>query len=220
MSWVKLEGVGKRFGRHWALSHVSFEVEAGKTVLLTGSNGAGKTTLLRVLATALRPTLGSLTLFGKDGIREHDEVRSRLCLLTHHSHLYSDLSGRENLALLHRLVQRPGSTIGDAIERVGLSGEACERTVRTYSAGMKRRLGLARVLIARPELVLLDEPFGQLDPEGVALMEEVIAELKAEGATLFISTHDIPRGKRIGDVHLEMITGQPKGPIRPVEKAA
>ncbi|MEM6731953.1 MAG: ABC transporter ATP-binding protein, partial [Myxococcota bacterium] len=188
MTAVKLEGVGKRFGKHWAVAHVSFEVDAGATVLLTGSNGAGKTTLLRVLSTALRPTLGRLSLFGSDCTRDPTGVRPRLALLTHHSHLYADLSGRENLELLARLITAPAVPIDDALERVGLAGEAADRAVRAYSAGMKRRLGLARVLLARPELVLLDEPFGQLDPAGVELMEEAIAELKAGGSTLFVST--------------------------------
>ncbi|MEL6547310.1 MAG: ATP-binding cassette domain-containing protein, partial [Myxococcota bacterium] len=160
-------------------------------------------------ATALKPTLGDVVLFGQNAARELDHVRARTALLTHHSHLYSDLSGEENLLLLHRLSCAPALGVSEALERVGL-GEAKTRTVRTYSAGMKRRLGLARVLVAKPELVLLDEPFGQLDPEGVALMEEVIAELKRSGATLFVSTHDIERGKRIGDMHLEMEMGQPK----------
>ncbi|MEO1170431.1 MAG: ABC transporter ATP-binding protein [Myxococcota bacterium] len=208
MAAVELDGVGKRFGRHWALAHVSFSLEVGKTCLLTGANGAGKTTLLRVLATALTPTLGRFTLFGRDARRELDALRPRLTLLTHDSHLYSDLNGRENLQIVTRLVRSPRVPIDAALERVGLVA-AGERPVRNYSAGMKRRLGLARVLIARPELVLLDEPFGQLDPAGVLLMEEVIGELASEGATLFVTTHDVARGRRIADFHLEMRDGQP-----------
>ncbi|MEM6532021.1 MAG: heme ABC exporter ATP-binding protein CcmA [Myxococcota bacterium] len=219
MPAVELEGVGKRFGRHWALAHVTFSVDAGRTCLLTGANGAGKTTLLRVLATALAPSLGRFRLFGRDARADVEAIRPRLALLTHHSHLYGDLSGRENLHILTRLVGSPRVSVNSALERVGLEA-AADRAVRNYSAGMKRRLGLARVLIARPELILLDEPFGQLDPAGVALMEDVIFELKEEGATLFVTTHDIARGKRVGDVHLEMLDGQPVSEPMFIERSA
>ncbi|MEM6558582.1 MAG: heme ABC exporter ATP-binding protein CcmA [Myxococcota bacterium] len=207
---VKLSGVGRRFGTHWAIAHLTFEVERGCVVVLTGSNGAGKTTLLRVLATALRPTLGELRLFGTDAASNPSQIRSRLALLTHDSHLYSDLSGYENLALLARLLKRPRHLVSEALERVGLS-EAANQAVRGYSAGMKRRVGLARVLLSQPELVLLDEPFGQLDPEGVALMEEVVQQLHARGATVFLSTHDVERGLKLADQHLVMKAGQTTG---------
>lgn len=216
---VELVGVGKRFAGHWAVAHVDLQIEAGTCLLLTGSNGAGKTTLLRLVATALRPTLGTVQLFGSASKTRDDGTRTRVSLLTHTSHLYDDLSARENLSLVRDLVPGRGMAVHDALGRVGLQ-DAADRAPRTFSAGMKRRLGLARVLVKNPELVLLDEPFGQLDPEGVGLMEGVIGEFKDRGATLIVSTHDIERGLRLADARLTMERGQPLGPVETLSGAA
>src|SRR5690606_10012853 len=148
----------------------SFHIPAGRITLLTGPNGAGKTTLLRLLSTALTPTRGELRLFGQPAFPHPEPLRRRLALMTHHSHLYDDLSALENLQVVAQLTGRSTSAIPSLLERVGL-GRDMHRPVRDYSAGMKRRLCLGRVLLREPELALLDEPFGQLDPAGVELME-------------------------------------------------
>jgi heme exporter protein A len=109
--------------------------------------------------------------------------------------------------------------LDEVLERVGLS-QAANRPTRTYSAGMKRRVGLARVLLKKPELILLDEPFGQLDPDGVALMESVIGDFKAKGATLLVSTHDIERGLALADARFARDRGQPKGALEPLVRGA
>jgi len=213
---IRVRDVSKRYGRRWALARLSVEIPSGSAVLLTGENGAGKTTFLRILGTAMRPTYGALELFGEPTETALDAVRPRLSLMTHQSYLYEDLSAHENLAMVARLSGRGTEHERQAaIERVGLAPHA-HRPVRTYSAGMKRRLCLARMIVRQPDLILLDEPFGQLDPMGVTLMEDVIREQHRAGRTLVIATHDIDRGLALCDLHLELTGGRAKRPPFPI----
>lgn len=176
--------------------------------MLTGGNGAGKTTLLRVIATALRPTRGTVRLFGCDATPATlSDVRQNVGLATHQNHLYDDLTAEENLQFVARASGADASRIGDVLATVGLSAHA-QRPVRGFSAGMKRRVGLARLLLRRPPLVLLDEPFGQLDSEGIALMERVISDFHQQGATLVIATHQHERGARLCDRRITLHQGR------------
>ncbi len=202
-----MRDVSLRFGSRWALIHVDLAIEPGRTVLLTGENGAGKTTLLRILATALRPTRGELELFGQPARENLAALRRRVGLMTHQSYIYDDLSARENLDLVARLCGREPGSSAALLERVGLAPHA-DRRVRHFSAGMKRRLALARLLLRDPELVLLDEPFGQLDPEGVELVASVVRELRGRGTTMVISTHDIERGLALSDRRVSLSGGR------------
>jgi heme ABC exporter ATP-binding subunit CcmA len=204
---LRLVDVSKRFGSRWALSHVSLELDRPGTVLLTGENGAGKTTLLKVIATAQRPTLGSIELFGASVGENLGSVRSRIAVMTHQAHLYFDLTARENLALAARLTNRPLEQIDALLQRVGL-GEDSHRPVGRFSAGMKRRVTLARLLLLEPQIALLDEPFTQLDPDGVTLMSNVIRELEARGCLTIVATHDIERGRELAQAHLTMDDGR------------
>jgi heme exporter protein A len=208
MTAARLHNVSRRYGRRWALVRVSYEVPAGSAVLLSGGNGAGKTTLLRVLATALKPTRGTLEIFGQPASQQTEVLRPRIGLVTHDSHLYEDLSAAENLYLACTLkpdLER--ARVPGLLERVGLAGRA-HSAVRTFSAGMRRRLCIARLLLRQPDLVLLDEPFGQLDPEGVTLTEQIIGELREARTTLVIATHDIDRGRALCDRRLHLAAGR------------
>lgn len=205
---IRVRDVSKRYGRRWALARLSVEIPRGSAVLLTGENGAGKTTLLRILGTAMRPTHGTVELFGAPVDDDLERVRPRISLMTHASYLYEELSADENMHMVQRLTgQNDRHGREAALERVGLAPHA-HRAVRTYSAGMKRRLCLARMILRKPDLVLLDEPFGQLDPRGVTLMEDVIREQHRAGCTLIIATHDIDRGLALCDLHLELSAGR------------
>lgn len=218
MNAARLKEVSRRYGKRWALVRASLEVPAASAVLLTGENGAGKTTLLRILATALAPTRGELELFGLPAAEHKESIRGRVGLVTHTSHLYEDLSARENLELVTRF--RPqASGVDAALERVGLTDRA-DSPVRTFSAGMQRRLCLGRVLLRRPELILLDEPFGQLDPEGVSLVEEIIRGLRRDNVTLVISTHDLERGRALCDRHVHMSRGRLRARPTPIRREA
>ena len=220
MHAVKLQDVSLRFGAQWALAHLNLEVPQHHSVLLTGGNGAGKTTLLRVIATALRPTRGCVELFGQNAVSSQASVRRFVGLMSHGSHLYDDLTPLENLHIVAMLMgakHQQGSLMA-LLEQVGLADHA-SRPVREFSAGMKRRLIIARLLLCQPKLILLDEPFGQLDVDGVDLMRKLIVDLKAGGATLIIATHLHSLARSICDLHIDMTAGQFATGLVPVEEA-
>ncbi len=210
---VRLDELSKRFGARWVVSRVSFAAAPGQAVLLTGENGAGKTTLIKLLATLTKPSFGRLELFGESG-GGLLAARRRIGLMTHQTHLYDMQSGRENLALAAALAgERDGKRIETMLEHVALAKHAA-RPVRTYSAGMKRRLVMAQLMLKAPSLVLLDEPWTQLDPEGMVLMDELISTMRRRGATLFIATHDIERGLPLCDARLHLAQGRRADPDR------
>ena len=199
----------KRYGRRWALARVSFTLPQGGALLLTGHNGSGKTTLLRLIATAARPTAGSLKVLGRDADTERDEVRREVALLSHSSFLYEDLSAHQNLVVLARLLgmANPNATSTALLDRVGLT-KRTDSPVRQFSAGMRKRLAIARLLMKAPRLALLDEPFGELDPSGIAQMEAIIAELKAKGTTLVLATHLVEQGLSLCEDRLHLSDGR------------
>lgn len=209
MAGVIVNDVSLRYSRQWTLLQVSAEFAEGKATLITGDNGAGKTTLLRVIATALRPTRGTVQIFGHDAFGERELIRSQLGMISHNSHLYYDLSAMENLELVSEF-SGLGSTRADhqaALERVGL-GDAANQAVRSFSAGMKRRVMIARLLMRRPRLVIFDEPFGQLDPSGVELMSEVFLKLKGAGCTILLATHLHELGRSLCDYEMSLERGR------------
>jgi heme exporter protein A len=191
--------LARRYGRRWGLIDVSFQLERGRVMMIAGRNGSGKTTLLRILSTAIRADGGRASVGGFD-LKQRDEIRRQSALLAHFSYLYESLSARENLSLISRDTDA-------ALARVGLSSRAGD-AVSTFSAGMRKRLSFARVLLQEPSIAFLDEPFGQLDPEGFALVEEVVGELKASGATVLIATHQVDRVARFADVQLNLENGR------------
>jgi heme exporter protein A len=189
---VEVRKLSRRYGRRWALADVTLEVGSGETVIVAGRNGSGKSTLLRVLATAIRPDFGSVRVAGFDVREEREDVRRRVALLSHHSYLYESLTPHENLEVAARLL-RSSLPLMPLLARVGLESRAHD-PVFTFSAGMRKRLSLARVLLQEPDVILLDEPYGQLDPPGFALIDSVVRESKARGATVIMATHQLGRG--------------------------
>ncbi|MDQ3949495.1 MAG: ATP-binding cassette domain-containing protein, partial [Gemmatimonadota bacterium] len=161
---VELTEVAHRLGHRWALRGVSLRVESGEVLAIVGPNGSGKTTLLRVVGAALTPTRGSGRVFGRDLVDETDAVREVTGMLGHATGLYDDLSAAENLGFaLQMYGEAPSAaSIDRALEAVGMREHASER-VRGLSSGMRRRIALARLLLRRPRLLLLDEPYNSLD---------------------------------------------------------
>lgn len=203
---LRVDDLSRHFGRRWALARVSFDVPAGGAMLLVGANGSGKTTLLRTLATALAPHHGTATLGGRDLWAERRALRPRIGLLTHASGLYADLTGRENLHTWAALLGEPPD-LDALLDRVGLLSDA-DRAVRTYSAGMTRRLSLARLLLKTPDLTLLDEPFSALDPVGRDLVVQTVRALRARGTTLLLSTHHAGLAEGLCDEAIKLDHGQ------------
>jgi heme ABC exporter ATP-binding subunit CcmA len=190
----------KTYGSSIVIDGVSFELEAGRCLVLLGPNGAGKTTLLRMLATLLRPTAGALRIGGADALREPERARALIGMVAHGSYLYEDLTARENLRFWETM--RGGDPesgrLAAALAQVELDQVADER-VRTFSAGMKRRLALARVLLGQARLLLLDEPFTGLDQRAKKWLEEHLASFKAAGGAIVMTTHSFGRELAVAD---------------------
>lgn len=197
--------LARRYGRRWGLVDVSFQLARGKVMMVAGRNGSGKTTLLKILSTAIRPDAGGALVGGFDVKTQREEIRQSTALLSHYSYLYESLSALENLEIVTRFIG--GQPPPAVLERVGLFDRAND-PVSTFSAGMRKRLSFARVLLQRPAIAFLDEPFGQLDPQGFVLVEEVVAELKRGGATVVIATHQVERLTGIADVQLTLESGR------------
>ncbi|HEY7525658.1 MAG TPA: heme ABC exporter ATP-binding protein CcmA [Candidatus Limnocylindria bacterium] len=197
---VATQELARLFGRSAALAGVSLQVEPGATVALLGPNGAGKTTLLRILATSLRPSFGMALVDGVDVARQPDLVRGRVAYLSHATALYDDLTAAENLrfAATMRGLPDAGAAVATALTRVQLDADA-DRRVRGFSAGMRHRLALGRLLLGRPSLVLLDEPHATLDADGMTLVDELIAGWQASGTTVLVASHQADRVTRLAD---------------------
>jgi heme ABC exporter ATP-binding subunit CcmA len=198
-----VQDVSKLYGRFAALRHVSATFEPGRCYLLLGENGAGKSTLLRVLAGLLRPTLGAVRVLERPAI----EARGRIGYMSHAAMLYDELTARENLEYTAKLY--PGqSRLGPdrALRMVGLDPELA-RPVGQYSQGMRQRTSLARVLLSRPELLLLDEPFSNMDRASAERMLALLTELRGAGRTIVLTTHQRELAEPMADVVLMMQSG-------------
>jgi heme exporter protein A len=218
---IRVVGVRKVFGLAPVLDGISLDVHGGEAVGLLGANGAGKTTLLKILATLLRPTRGTATIAGHDVVRAPESVRPLLGVVAHGAWVYDDLTARENLRFWSTLggIHADPDDLTVALAGVGLDRVADAR-VRTFSAGMKRRLSLARVMLGRPRVLLLDEPFAGLDQGAKKWLEERLEGLKAGGAALLMVTHSFGRELGIAD-RLAVLAGgrialdTPRGSLGP-----
>jgi heme exporter protein A len=190
---VQIAKVGKRYGTERALASVSLELRAGSMCALLGHNGAGKTTLLGVVSTLVRPSAGAVTYLTGDTKVTGADVRREIGLLAHASLCYGELSATENLELVAGLYGVPANAqaIAALLDQVGLDPRARGREARTYSRGMLQRLALARALLTKPSLLLLDEPFTGLDRGGALALGEQLGALKAAGAIVVVVTHDL-----------------------------
>jgi heme ABC exporter ATP-binding subunit CcmA len=198
-----VEDVSKLYGRFAALRHVSATLESGRCYLLLGENGAGKSTLLRVLAGLLRPTLGTVRVLDQPAAEAH----GRIGYMSHAAMLYDELTARENLDYTARLYAGHACLSPDeALHMVGLD-PTLERPVAQYSQGMRQRTSLARVLLSQPELLLLDEPFSNMDRASAERMLALLAELRRGGRTIVLTTHQRELAEPMSDVVLTMHNG-------------
>ena len=202
-------GLRKTFGATLVLEDVTMDVPTGQCLAVLGPNGAGKTTLLRILATLARPSAGTLRIDGVDAVREPDAVRARIGMVAHGSHVYEDLTALENLrfwAAMGGLDASP-ARLRERLQAVELDGVADER-VRTFSAGMKRRLGLARVTLGQPRLLLLDEPFNGLDRRGQKWLGEFLLAFKTGGGAIVLATHGFASALAVADRAAILVGGR------------
>jgi ABC-2 type transport system ATP-binding protein len=186
---IETRGLTKRFGARTAVADLDLAVPRGRAFGLLGHNGAGKTTLIRLLLGLVQPDGGTIRIAGRPVAENRRDVLSDVGAIIEEPHFHGHLTGRENLATVAAVRgPRAGTRIEPALERVGLTDRADDR-VRTYSQGMRQRLGIARCLLADPQLLILDEPMNGLDPGGIRQLRQLIADLVNEGRTVFLSSH-------------------------------
>jgi len=205
---VRADALSRGFGDRWALAGVNLRVRAGSSLLLAGHNGAGKTTLLRILAGLLRPTSGTVSVGGVDPGRDLRGARRKVSLIAHQGQHYLDLSAGENLRLAAQLLGKDAGRVTAVLERVGLADRA-DDPVRTFSAGMRKRLAFGRILLQEPAVVLLDEPWGQLDPAGFRFVDGLLRELTDQGVAVIVATHLVERAGGLLEHGLLLSGGRP-----------
>ena len=220
---VEAAGLCRRYGRRWALVDVSFEAPSGSVLMLAGRNGSGKSTLLRILATAIRPDRGSARINGHDVRRAAQRVRGCSALMSHHLYLYESLTALENLQVAARFLARNAAreALVPLLAEVGLEDRADDAPA-TFSAGMRKRLALARILLQDAAVVFLDEPYGQLDPPGFRLVDRFLETLRGRGATVLMATHLLDRASPLCDRAIVLESGRLvwSGPAADVTSAA
>jgi heme exporter protein A len=202
---VELHGLTRNYGERAALEDVTLSLAAGKTLVVFGPNGAGKTTLLRVLATLLRAHAGEVTVLNTRLPDEAWRVRGRVGLLGHEPLLYRELTPRENLRYHARLHGVGDERVEERLRAVSMK-ERADESVRTLSRGMVQRVAVARATLHDPELLLLDEPYANLDPAAIELVEPLIGA--GSGRTRVLTSHDPGRGLAEADLVLGMRGGR------------
>jgi len=212
-SAIQLDEVSKVYGSFAALRKVTLELAAGKTFVILGQNGAGKSTLLRIVAGLIRPSFGTIAVLGSQEIAN---IRRRIGYLSHDSMMYDELTALENLRYTARLYGDADSSAApmwkpeEALDLVGLDARL-DRPVGKFSQGMRQRAALARVLISRPQLLLLDEPFSNVDAASSSKMLHVLGQLRAEGKTILLTTHQPELARPVADCFCTMHEGQIAG---------
>ncbi|PYQ26828.1 MAG: heme ABC exporter ATP-binding protein CcmA [Acidobacteria bacterium] len=207
MAAIDVQRLARRYGRRWALAGVSFQVPEASVMMVNGHNGAGKSTLLRILGTAILPDGGSASVAGFDVVKQRQDVRKLTAILSHQNYLYESLTARENLQVVADHLGKSRGGIDALLAQVALDARAND-LVSTFSAGMRKRLSFARVLLQEPRVVLLDEPYGALDPPGFDLIDAVIRDLKSRGTTILMATHQVERAARLCDAVITLEGGR------------
>jgi ABC-2 type transport system ATP-binding protein len=199
-SAIECRGVSRYFGPRAAVSDLSFTVPVGTVFGFLGPNGAGKTTTVRLMVGMLRPSVGTIEVLGQDPIRDGEAVRARCGVMLDQVGLYERLSAEQNLEFASRVARLAPAErrrrVDAALARVGLSDRRRDR-VSGFSRGMRQKLGLARALLAEPELLILDEPTAGLDPASIVMVRDLLVSLAEESLSVFLCTHLLAEAQRI-----------------------
>lgn len=188
MNAVEMNGVGKRYGRNWAVRDVSLTLRSGERLALLGHNGAGKTTLMKLMLGLIRPDGGTMSVLGGTPGGAASPARRAIGFLPENVAFHDAMTGRETLRFYARLKRRGEAECKSLLARVGLA-DVADRRVGTYSKGMRQRLGLAQALLGNPRLLLLDEPTTGLDPALRQSFYEIVGELATNGTGVLLSSH-------------------------------
>src|SRR5438093_10122936 len=194
---LRAEDIRKTFGHFTALAGVTLGVKRCEFLTLFGRNGAGKTTFLKIASTLVRATHGELWIEGIDTREEPEKARRHIGFLSHNTYLYRDLTPVENLRFFAQLYGVPNAEerIQSLLDRVGLRRRVSD-PVRAFSRGLHQRVGIARVMLHDPSLILLDEPYTGLDAHAVETLDQMLDEASAAGKTIILTTHDLEQGLR------------------------
>jgi ABC-2 type transport system ATP-binding protein len=213
-SAVSVTGLTKRFGERLAVDHLDIDLPTGVVAGFVGPNGAGKTTTMAMLLGLVRPSSGGGTVLGRP-ITEPARYLSRVGALIESPAFYPALSGAENLHMFAMVGGHDPAAIPALVDLVGLTGRGDDR-YRSYSLGMKQRLGIAAALLGEPELLILDEPANGLDPQGVRDMRTLVGRLAGTGRTVLVSSHDLSELEQVCDWLVLIDTGRSlyQGPTR------
>ena len=191
MSAIAAIQLSKSYHHFSVLNEINLQVAEGECFALFGRNGAGKTTLLKILATLVRPSSGKFELLGLDGLKDRYKVRAQLMLLAHGSFLYGDLDALENIqfAMAMRGLSPSEHDVKLVLDRVEI-GAFAKFKIRNYSEGMKKRLSIAKGMLIRPKILLMDEPYSSLDERGMKMVNEFIRTMVREGTAVFMTSHN------------------------------
>jgi ABC-2 type transport system ATP-binding protein len=199
---IQTQGLTKQFGNTLAVDQLDLSVKQGEIFAFLGPNGAGKTTTVRMLACLIAPTRGEATVAGYQVGRDDDAIRARIGILTESPGLYEKLNAVQNLTFFARLYGVAPAERERRVKRyldlLGLWTRR-EEPVGGFSKGMKQKLSIARALLHEPQVVFLDEPTSALDPESAKVVRDFIAELRSEGRTIFLCTHNLDEADRLAD---------------------
>ncbi|MDP3879948.1 MAG: ABC transporter ATP-binding protein [Dehalococcoidales bacterium] len=206
---IEVQGITKSFGSKAALDGVDLKVARGESVVIFGHNGAGKTTLIKILSTIMKPTSGTIIMDGLNLKDDAERIRQHIGIVAHQTFLYGNLTAYENLDFYSRMYDVPGrqERIREVVEMVGMTSRLYDR-VSTLSRGMQQRLSIARALLHKPAIMLLDEPESGLDQHTSSTLWDTLKTEGEEKRTIILTTHDLERGLELGE-HL-MILSQGK----------
>jgi heme ABC exporter ATP-binding subunit CcmA len=216
---VHLHAAVSLLGRFPALAGVDLDVAGGEVVLVQGPNGAGKTTLLRACAGLVPIVDGEALVAGHDLRRDRRSVRRHVALLGHAAGLYDDLTVADNLRFVARARRAPAASVDDALVRLGLAGRLAGVQAARLSAGQRRRVAVAALLLRPAELWLLDEPHAGLDTDGRGLLDDLIREAAAEGTTVLLASHELERARPLASRVVAMAGGQVRAAASPASPA-
>ena len=199
---VATEHLTKRYHDLVAVDHLSMEIQAGEIFSLLGANGVGKTTTINLLLNFVEPTSGAAFINGLDVVGDAREVKRHVSYLSENVMLYGNMTARQNLDFFTHLSGRPDidtAAYDGVMRRVGLPERAFDARVKTFSKGMRQRLGIAIVIMKDAPVVIMDEPMSGLDPRGAEDFAVLLQELRDAGKCIFMSTHDVFRASDISD---------------------
>ncbi len=206
---IEVRGLTKSFGTHLALKGIDIEVKQGESVVIFGPNGAGKTTFIKILAAIMNPSSGKILINGLSLKNDAEQIRRSIGVITHQTFLYGNLTAYENLQFYSRMYDVPDikERIHEVVTLVDMTSRLHDR-IDTLSRGMQQRLSIARSLLHKPAIMLLDEPETGLDQQAISILREALQTEETEKRTIILTTHSLERGLELGNRLLILSQGR------------